>query len=271
MEESIWLLKAVETLVFLGGDSPTIKLSSTIIKYRPDIMRLFVSVWLIAALDLILAGPTLQDNEPVPDLNLYSSEESDPLNVGSIDIALNSDLGGSEANFNINDFALDPNDLDVGSTNLGLDGYLTGSDINPGNIDSLQNPLDSTTLQASCGTENGLSGNVLRARDGESCKTGETTNLPLELFRNPEAAFRKFFEQKPRPEREPSTPSTPLSPSDQSKKCLPEFPIRCCTDEVGEYTVTDFQLLYFILPATCVPSTLIPKLGVIGPHRLKKV
>lgn len=229
-------------------------------------MRLDLSLWLIAAIDLILASPTLHQNN-VRDLNLFSPEGSDPLNVGSFDIAYNSDLGdaGNEPNSNVNDFALDPNDnLDAGLTitTLGLDGSLTGSEISSDDLDLLQDPSNAISLQAaSCGTENGEgSNNVLRAReDGPLCKnrdTGETLNLPLDLLRDSEAALRRLFEPKQKPGKEPLIELLPPFSSDDSNNCPPPFPVRCCTDQLGAFdSIAGLRALYLITPTTCVPST----------------
>lgn len=230
-------------------------------------MRLnFVPLLLIATFDLILAIPTLQNNDGLgPDLNLFSSDGSDPLNVGSIDIAFNSDLGvggGNEAGSNINDFHLDPNDdLNAGSTTistLGIDGSLTGSEITSDNFNLLENPSSDIPLEiASCGPENG---GALRAReDGRSCKNGESKapiNLPLDIFQDAESAIKRFFQKNS--ETESSIQLLPPSTSsDNSKKCPLAYPVRCCTNEVGEYTVApNFQVFYSISPATCVPSML---------------
>lgn len=234
-----------------------------------DMMHIiFFPLFLIASFDLITASPTLQSNNDLgPDLNVFSSEGSDPLDVSSINIAFNSNLGvsaGDETGSNINDFHLDPNDdFNTGSTTistLGTDGSLTGSEITSDSLNLLENPSSEIPLEiASCGTENG---GPLRAReDALSCTIGDhkaPVNLPLELFRNPDAAFRRLFGKKTDSSTQPSTPILPPSASsDDSKKCPPDYPIRCCTNEVGEFTVgANLQTFYFVSPAMCIPSML---------------
>lgn len=223
-------------------------------------MRFILSIWLVAALDLILAGPTLQDDELGPDVNVFSSEGSDPLNIDSIDIALNPDLGASsDISTDPNDFALNPNDLEAGSTILDWNEYLTESENNPNEFDSLEIPSDPPTLQASCGTENAPAGDILRARDdgGASCSNKEepTIQLPLEFFTDIEAAYRRLFLKEPETEKGPSFPSLPPASSGDSNKCIPEFPIRCCTNALGEYSASVLGPLYFIIPAQCIPGT----------------
>ena len=223
----------------------------------------FFPLLLIAAFDLILASPTLQgDDEIGLDSNLFSSEGSDPLNIGSLDIAFNPDLGdgSSGASSNIDDFHLDPNDdLNADLTTLstlGLDGSLTGSEITFDNLNLLENPSSDIPLEiASCGNENE---GVLRAReDGLSCQNGQTkapVNLPLDLFRDSEAAIRRFFQKNS--QTEPSMQVLPPSTSsDDSKKCPPDYPIRCCTNQVGEYSISpSLQVLYFISKVLCLPG-----------------
>ena len=229
---------------------------------------IFFPLLLIASFDLIIASPTLQNNDGLgSDLNVFSSEGSDPLDVGSINIAFNSDLGvsgGDETGSNINDFHLDPNDdFNTGSTTistLNIDGSFTGSETTSDNLNLLENPSNEIPLEiASCGTENG---GPLRAReDTSSCTNGDhkaPINLPLELFRNPDAAFRRLFDKKTGSETQPSTQILPPSTSsDDSKKCPPDYPIRCCTNEVGEFTVgANLQTYYLVSPAWCMTSML---------------
>ena len=238
-------------------------------------MHFILSIWLIAVIDMILAGPTPQNfDETAPDLNFFSSDGTDPLNIDSIDIALNPELSdddwGSETNFNVNDYVSDPNDdFGLGSmviTTLPLDDSLTGSEINADDLDLIEIPSNAISHEeAFCGTGNGgVSGNFLRARDDNNsngvCKyqdEGQTTTLPLELFDNAEAALRRLFEKKPSPAKEPPKLLPPGASSDDSNQCPPEFPTRCCTNELAEYySFDDLRALYSIIPATCVPSTL---------------
>lgn len=222
---------------------------------------------LIAAFDLSLASPTLQGNDELGlDSNLFSSEGSDPLNIGSIDIAFNTDFsnGDGGASSSINDFHLDPNDdLNGGSTTistLGLDGSFTGSEIIfDDNLNLLENPSSDTLLEiASCGSENG---GILRAREeGKLClpdgQKKAPLNLPLDVFRDSEAAIRRFFQKNS--QTEPTIQVLPpATSSDESKKCPLDYPIRCCTNTVGEYSISpSLQVLYFISKLACVTGTL---------------
>ena len=219
-------------------------------------MHFILLVWLIAALDTIDASPTLNNNENASNVDFFSPDGSGPLNVDTIDIAFNSDLGSSATTTDANNFTLDPYNPGVSSTDLGLGGDLAGSDFNSNSLYPLEG-----SLEASCGTQTGPSGSVLRARvDGQSCRnddTNEPLNLPLDLFTDPEAALRRFLAPKTDLEKDSSSPSAPLVPSDEPKRCtVPGFPIRCCTTTLGEYSMSELQVLYFISPPTCVPSTL---------------
>lgn len=218
-----------------------------------DVMRFIFSVWLVAALDLILASPTLQDVQPRSDVSVFSSEGSDPLNIGSIDIASNLNLGASDTSTESNDFALNPNGLELGSTIVDWNEYLTESENKPDEFYSLENPSDSPTLQASCGTE------ILRARDDAPASCGikqePSIQLPLDLFPDVEGTYRRLPQKEPDTEKGPSSPSTPPASSGDSNKCIPEFPIRCCTDSLGEYSPSFSRQLYFIKPAQCIQGT----------------
>lgn len=233
-----------------------------------DMMHLiFFPLLLSASFDLILASPTLQINDDIgPDLNVFSPDGSDPLNVGSIDIAFNSDPGvggGNIAGSNINDFHLDPNDdFNTGTTTistLGIDGSFTGSEITSDNFNLLENPSTEIPLEIASCSENG---GPLRAREDSSFCTSDgqkaPINLPLDVFQNTEAALRRFFQKKTDSSEQPSTQVLPPSTSsDDSKKCPSDYPIRCCTNQVGEYSVaTNLQVLYMVSPAWCIPSML---------------
>lgn len=217
-------------------------------------VRFLLLIYIFLDLKVIHSIPQPEDlfsygiNEPNSDSGLFLSEEFNSSESNLDDLAGNPD----ESVFSFSDEATPMDPLIVHADAHAFSELFPAAD---GSVD-----LDQ--LQSLCDTKDGVSNDVLKARDDSSCPaTAGKENIEVpDLFQDPEAWWRKFSpQQKPSSEKQGAGPLDSilrmLGGFGGGAKCPPEYPIRCCADLISGYVPSpNAPTLYYIKPVDCIAS-----------------